>query len=373
MVLSMYDYLIVGAGISGAIFAHEMAKAGLSCLVIDSRNHIGGNCYSHNVNGIDVHEYGAHIVRTSDYKIWSYLNSITKFIPFKNEPKAYYDNKIYSLPFNMNLFREIYDVNTPRQAKEAIEKDIIRIENPKNVEEKAISSVGSKIYNMFIKDYTEKQWGKSCAELPPETIGDLKLRLTFDNDYYDDIYSGVPEDGYCTLFKALLKDCDVILNEKYQLNSSINKLAKKVIFTGMLDELFNYENGHLEYRSLEFKKSILPVNNFQGVAVVNYTGKEPFTRKIEFKHFNKFNKGFNLDKTVVYTEYPIDYKEGMIPYYPMNDCKNKKLHIAYKNKAIKHCIVPLGRLALYKYDSIDTAVTDALILSNYEQYMAKRV
>lgn len=362
----MYDYLIVGAGISGAIFAHEMTKSGFSCLVIDSRDHIGGNCYSHNINGIDVHEYGAHIVRTSDNKLWTYLNSITKFIPFKNEPKACYDGKIYSLPFNMNLFRELYDANNPMQAKIAIEKDIIHIEKPKNVEEKAISSVGIKIYKMFIKDYTEKQWGKSCSYLPPETIGDLILRFTFDNDYYDNVYSGVPECGYDAFFNALLKDCDVILNEEYVIGSVLDKIAKKVVYTGMLDKLFNYANGHLEYRSLEFEKEILPVKNFQGAAVVNYTGKEPYTRKIEFKHFNKFNKGFDYDKTVVYTEYPRNYEDGMIPYYPLNDCNNKKLHSLYRNKAVNNGIILLGRLALYKYDSIDTAVVDALKLTDRE-------
>lgn len=348
--MKKYDYLIVGAGLFGSTFAYEANKSGKKCLVIDKRNHIGGNVYCKNVEGINVHQYGAHIFHTSNKKIWDYINSFVEFNRYTNSPIANYKAEIYNLPFNMNTFNKLWGVVTPEEAKAKIKEQKIAagITEPKNLEEQAISLVGTDIYTKLIKGYTEKQWGRSATELPSFIIKRLPVRFTYDNNYFNDKYQGIPEGGYNTIIEKMLKGIDIKLSTDFFKNrEELSKLADKIVFSGMIDEFYNYEYGTLEYRSLKFEHEILECENYQGVAVVNYTEREiPYTRVIEHKHFEYGTQ----EKTVITKEYPADWKIGDEPYYPINDEKNTELFEKYKELASKEKnIVFGGRLGNYKY------------------------
>lgn len=355
-----YDYIIVGAGLSGAIFAYEAKKKGKKCLVVEKRNHIGGNLYCENVEGINVHKYGAHIFRTNDDNVWKYVNKFASFNNFINSPVARYKNKLYNLPFNMNTFYQIYKARTPEEAKRKIEKDKIKNNNPKNLEEYVQNLVGKKIYKILIKGYTEKQWGKKCNELPSSIMRRIPLRFTFNNNYFNSKYQGIPDGGYNKIFEKLLKGIDVVLNEDFNKNKKkYKKMADKIVYTGALDEYYNYCYGELEYRSLKFENKVLNQKNFQGNAVVNYTEKKvPYTRIIEHKHFEFGDQ----EKTVITYEYPDTWKRGKEKYYPINDKKNEELYKKYLNKAKKENLILCGRLALYKYFDMEDTIKSTLEL-----------
>ena len=356
-----YDYLIVGAGLFGSVFAHEMKKKGKRCLVIDKRSHLGGNVYCENVEGINVHKYGAHIFHTNDKRIWDYVNSFVEFNRYTNSPLASYKGELYNLPFNMNTFYQLWKVKTPEEAKAKIQEQVaeLNIKNPKNLEEQALSLVGKDIYEKLIKGYTEKQWGRKATELPAFIIKRLPVRFTFDNNYFNDKYQGIPIGGYNKLIEGLLDgietetDVDFFEKQKY-----FEGLADKIVFTGKIDEYFNYKFGKLEYRSLEFEFQILNTPDYQGNAVVNYTEAEvPFTRILEHKHF-EFGK---QEKTVVTKEYPKEWEEGSEPYYPVNDDKNSATYLKYKRLAEKtNNIIFGGRLAEYKYYDMHQVIASAL-------------
>lgn len=362
----MYDYLIVGAGLFGSVFAYEKTKQGKKCLVIDKRNHIAGNIYTENIEGIDVHKYGAHIFHTNNKKIWEYINQFGEFNNFINSPIAVYKNKIYNLPFNMNTFSKIWNISTPEQAKNKIEKEKkkMKIKEPSNLEEQAISLVGKTIYKKLIKGYTEKQWGKKCKDLPPDIIKRLPVRYTYNNNYFKDIYQGIPKEGYTKLIQTMLEGIEVELNSNYfEFRNKYNKLAKKILFTGPIDALFDYCYGKLEYRSLRFENKILNIDNYQGNAVINYTDKKlPYTRIIEHKHFN--NK--NVKGTIITKEYPQKWDENQEPYYPINDENNNKLYNKYKDLVDTNKIILGGRLGLYQYLDMDTTIEKALELVEKE-------
>ena len=352
-----YDYLIVGAGLSGAIFAYEATKKGYKCLVIEKRSHIGGNLYCENIEGIQVHKYGAHIFRTNDKKIWDYINQFVNFNHYINSPIAKYKNKIYNLPFNMNTFYQIYGAKTPIEAMRLIDRDRIINDNPKNLEECAINLVGKNIYKKLIKGYTEKQWGRDCKKLPASIIKRLPLRFIYDNNYFNDRYQGIPIEGYNTLFNKLLDGVDVILNEDYNKNKGKYE-AKHIVYTGALDEYYDYKHGFLEYRSLRFEEKVYDTNNYQGNAVVNYTERKvPYTRTIEHKHF-VFDT--ETPKTVVTYEYPDKWEIGKEKYYPINDDRNNKLYETYKKMADEEGLILCGRLADYKYYDMQDTIRKAL-------------
>lgn len=357
-----YDYLIVGAGLFGATVAERLKKEGKKVLVIDKRNHVAGNVYTENVEGINVHKYGAHIFHT-DYKdVWDYVNSFVEFNRYTNSPIARYKNEVYNMPFNMNTFSKMWnDVVTPEDALRHIEEEKQEINNePTNLEEQAISLVGRTIYEKLIKGYTEKQWNRSCLELPPFIIKRLPVRLTYDNNYFNDRYQGIPIGGYTKLVEKMLDGIEVRLNTNFFDNKEefIN-MADKIVYTGKLDEYFNYELGELEYRSLRFETEILNVKNYQGNAVVNYTDRTPeYTRVIEHKHFEFDTES---DKTVVTYEYPADYNGENEPYYVVNDDKNNLLADKYRNLAEKEeKVIFGGRLAEYKYYDMDDVIKRAL-------------
>lgn len=359
--MKKYDYLIVGAGLFGSTFAFEATKQGKKCLVIDKRNHIGGNIYCEEVEGINVHKYGAHIFHTSNREIWDYVNQFTEFNNYINSPVANYKGEIYNLPFNMNTFNKLWGVITPQEAKEKIENQIkeLKILNPNNLEEQAISLVGTDIYEKLIKGYTEKQWGKKCTELPSFIIKRLPVRFTYDNNYFNDKYQGIPIEGYNEIIEKMLETSDVNLNCDYFKNKEeLNKLAEKIVFTGMIDEFYNYKFGELEYRSLKFEHEIHNIENYQGNAVINYTEAEiPYTRIIEHKHF-EFGK---QNKTVITKEYPKEWKKGDEPYYPINDEKNNELFKKYKELAEnEEKVIFGGRLADYKYYDMHHVIWHAL-------------
>lgn len=366
----MYDYLIVGAGLFGAIFAHEAKKAGKKCLVIDKRNHIGGNVYTEEIEGINVHKYGAHIFHTSNKEVWDYMNSFVEFNRYTNSPVARYKDELYNLPFNMNTFHGLWGVNTPEEAKAKIEEQkkeaLGNLEGePKNVREQAISLIGKDIYEKLIEGYTEKQWGKRATELPAFIIKRLPVRFTFDNNYFNDKYQGIPEGGYTKIIEKMLEGSDVWLSEDFfAKRDEYTSMAKKVVFTGMIDEFYNYKFGELEYRSLRFETETLDMENYQGNAVVNYTEYEvPYTRIIEHKHFEFKTDG----KTVITKEYPATWKKGDEPYYPMNDDKNNELFAKYKELADKEeNIIFGGRLGEYKYYDMHQVVARALEVVNAE-------
>lgn len=359
--MKKYDYLIVGAGLFGATFAYEANKRGKKCLVIDKRDHIGGNIYCKKIENINVHQYGAHIFHTSNKKIWDYVNSFVEFNRYTNSPIANYKGEIYNLPFNMNTFNKLWGVVTPEAAKAKIEEQRLAsgIVEPKNLEEQAISLVGTDIYTKLIKGYTEKQWGRSATELPSFIIKRLPVRFTYDNNYFNDKYQGIPEGGYNIIIEKMLKGIDVNLSVDFFKNrDELINLAEKVVFTGMIDEFYNYELGTLEYRSLKFEHEVLECENYQGVAVVNYTEREiPYTRVIEHKHFEYGTGG----KTVITKEYPADWRIGDEPYYPVNNDKNNELFERYKELASKEKnIIFGGRLGNYKYYDMHQVIEAAL-------------
>ena len=369
-----YDYLIVGAGLYGAVAAHELKKKGMECLVIDKRKVIGGNIYTENVDGINVHKYGAHIFHTSDKKIWDYINQFAEFNNFINSPVARFHDELYNLPFNMNTFSKLWGVVTPEEAAAKIQEQI-EAENitgePSNLEEQALRLVGRDVYEKLVKEYTEKQWGRSCKELPAFIIKRLPVRLTFDNNYFNDRYQGIPIGGYTGIIEKMLEGIDVKLNTDYfQLKNAHNTsnendlvdygcgIADKVIYTGMIDEFFDYRLGELEYRSLRFETEKLEKENYQGVAVVNYTSHEvDFTRIIEHKHF-EFGK---QPTTIITREYPKTWEKGDEPYYPVNNEFNNKLYAEYKQLADATDNVFFGgRLGQYKYYDMDKVIAAAL-------------
>ncbi len=359
-----YDYLIVGSGLFGATVAHEMTKKGKRCLVIDKRKNIGGNVYTEQVEGINVHRYGAHIFHTSDEKVWKYVNDLVPFNDFINSPIADYHGERYHLPFNMNTFTELWkDVKTPEQAKAKIAEQVEKsgIKDPKNLEEKAITLVGTDIYEKLVKGYTEKQWGRPCSALPAFIITRLPLRFTFNNNYFNDIYQGIPIGGYTKLVEKLLDGSEVLLNTDYKEFIAKNgEVAPVTIYTGTIDGFFDYRLGKLEYRTLRFETEILDTPDFQHNAVVNYTDREtPFTRIIEHKHFENAVS----PKTVVTREYPAEYTFGDEPYYPINDEKNGSLYKQYKELADKTTNVIFGgRLGGYAYYDMDKTIIKALEL-----------
>lgn len=359
-----YDYLIVGAGLFGATFANEVTRHGKSCLVIDRRSHIAGNAYTEMIEDIQVHKYGAHIFHTSNKMVWEYVNRFTEFNHYINSPVARFGNQLFNLPFNMNTFYQLWGVTTPSDALAKIEeqREYFCNKEPFNLEEQALSLVGRDIYEKLIKGYTEKQWGRSCKDLPTSILTRLPLRFTFDNNYFDDCYQGIPINGYTQMIENMLAGIEVLLNTNYHEFIFQNpKIATTTIYTGAIDEFFNYCYGKLEYRSLHFDTSILPIANFQGNAVVNYTSLEiPFTRIIEHKHFD-FGK---QSKTVLTYEYPVLWQKGLEPYYPINDKKNTALYEQYKNLATKHSdILFCGRLGQYAYFDMDKTIAVALELA----------
>ena len=361
-VMKKYDYLIVGAGLFGAVFAHEAKEAGKTCLVIDKRNHIAGNIYTDKVKDIDVHQYGAHIFHTSNETVWNYVNRFAKFNRYTNSPVANYKGEIYNMPFNMNTFNKLWGVVTPQEAQAKIEeqKAAYHVENPQNLEEQAISLIGPDVYTKLVKGYTEKQWGKRATELPSFIIKRLPVRFTYDNNYFNDDYQGIPVEGYTKMIERMLDGVEVKLEEDFLKNrEAFMEQADKIVYTGMIDEYYHYRLGTLEYRSLRFETEELPEeDNYQGNAVVNYTEREvPYTRIIEHKHF-EFQTG---EGTVITREYPATWKKGDEPYYPINDEKNGALYAQYTELAKKEANVLFGgRLGQYKYYDMDKVIRSAL-------------
>lgn len=370
MEIRKYDYLIVGAGLFGATFAYEMTKFGKKCLVIDKRKTIAGNIYTEIKDKIHIHKYGAHIFHTSNKKIWDYINKFDEFNNYINSPIANYKGEIYNLPFNMNTFNKLWGVITPEEAKLKIESQKIKYEQPKNLEEQALSLVGTDIYKKLIKDYTEKQWGKNCDELPSLIIKRIPLRFTYNNNYFNDVYQGIPKNGYTEIINKMLKGIEVKLNTNYKENEKeLKKLANKIIYTGAIDEYYGYKYGKLEYRTLKFEEEELQEEDFQGNAVVNYTSKNvKYTRIIEHKHFNKNEQ---INKTIITREYPETWNENKERYYPINDIKNNKLYEKYNEIAKKEKnIVFGGRLGLYKYLDMDDVISLSLELAMKEKLRA---
>ena len=363
----MYDYLVVGAGLYGAVFAHEAKKKGKSCLVIDKRDHIAGNIYCEEVEGINVHKYGAHIFHTSNKKIWEYINQFAEFNHYINSPVAVYKDELYNLPFNMNTFSKMWGVRTPQEAKERIAQQVAEtgITEPKNLEEQGLSLVGKDVFEKLVKGYTEKQWGRDCKDLPAFIIKRLPVRFTYDNNYFNDRYQGIPIGGYTKIVEKMLDGIEVLTNTDYfEFIKDHQDIAKKTIFTGMIDEYFGYKLGALEYRSVRFETEVLDTDNYQGNAVVNYTEREvPYTRIIEHKHF-EFGQ---QEKTVISREYSSEWKVGMEPYYPVNNEQNDALFARYKELAKKeeHVIFG-GRLGNYKYYDMDKVMEAALAMCEEE-------
>ena len=368
-----YDYLIVGTGLFGAVFAHEMKAAGKKCLCIDKREHVGGNIYTKELNGIQVHKYGAHIFHTSNREIWEYINQFAEFNHYINSPVAIYKEELYNLPFNMNTFSKMWGIKTPTEAREIIEKQRAdcKVDEPANLEEQALSLVGRDVYEKLVKGYTEKQWGRSCTELPAFIIKRLPVRFTYDNNYFTDRYQGIPEGGYTRIIEKLLQDIPVQLGIAYRdflaKNASREEpdTLEKVLYTGMIDEYFDYQLGELQYRSLCFEEEVLPeCDNYQGNAVVNYTEREvPYTRIIEHKHF-EFGTGKG---TVITREYPADWKRGDEPYYPVNDERNNTLFAKYQDLAASEKNVIFGgRLGQYRYYDMDKVIEAALAMVTLE-------
>ena len=357
----LYDYLIAGAGLFGAVFAHEMTKRGKKCLVIDKRNHIAGNIYTREQNGIQVHQYGAHIFHTSNRKVWEYVNQFAEFNHYINSPIAIYHGELYNLPFNMNTFSKLWGVRTPAEAQAKIREQVesLHIRKPNNLEEQALSLVGRDVYEKLVKGYTEKQWGRDCKDLPAFIIKRLPVRFTFDNNYFNDRYQGIPIGGYTKIVEQLLEGSDVLLHTDYfDFIKEYPHIARRTLFTGMIDEFYGYRFGPLAYRSLRFETEELPMENYQGNAVVNYTAREvPYTRIIEHKHFEFGTQ----PKTVITKEYPETWSEGMEPYYPVNDEKNQALYQKYAELADQEPNVIFGgRLGEYKYYDMDKVIESAM-------------
>jgi UDP-galactopyranose mutase len=356
-----YDYLIVGAGLFGSIFAHEAKKRGKKVLVIDKRPHIAGNIYTEKIEDIQVHKYGAHIFHTSNKKVWEYINQFAEFNNYINSPVAIYKDEIYNLPFNMNTFSKMWNIKTPQEAKDEIAKQIadLNITSPKNLEEQALSLVGKDVYEKLIKGYTEKQWGRSCNELPAFIIKRLPLRFTYDNNYFNARYQGIPIGGYTAIIEKMLMGIETQLNTDYfDFIKQNPDIAEKTVFTGSIDEFFDYKFGHLQYRTVNFETEILNIENYQGNAVVNYTERDiPYTRIIEHKHFEFGTQ----PKTVISKEYSMEWKPGIEPYYPVNDEANTSLYEKYKELAENNKnIIFGGRLGNYKYYDMDKVIEVAL-------------
>lgn len=357
--MKKYDYLIVGSGLFGSVFAHEAAKLGKKCLVIDKRDHTGGNIYCENIEGITVHKYGAHIFHTNDKTVWNYVNDLVEFNRYTNSPVANYKGELYNLPFNMNTFNKMWGVVTPAEAQAKIDGQKKQITGePQNLEEQAISLIGFDIYEKLIKGYTEKQWGRDCRDLPAFIIKRLPVRLSFDNNYFNDRYQGIPIGGYNKIIEALLKGSDVRLNTDYFKNKQeLDSIADKVVYTGPIDAYYDYCFGKLEYRSLRFDTEVLDEPNHQGVAVMNYTDAEtPYTRIIEHKFFEFGTQ----PKTVITKEYSSEWQDGMEPYYPVNDEKNQSLYSKYAELSKDNNVIFGGRLAEYKYYDMDKVIASAL-------------
>lgn len=358
---SKFDFLIVGAGLYGAVFAHEAKKRGKKCLIIDKRNHIAGNVYTDKIEGINVHKYGAHIFHTNNKEVWDYVNNFAEFNRYTNSPIANYNGEIYNLPFNMNTFNKMWGVITPEEAKEKIRKQCSEnyVDNPKNLEEQAISLVGKDIYEKLIKGYTEKQWGRPCNELPAFIIKRLPVRFTYDNNYFNATYQGIPIGGYTSMIEKMIDGVEVILNTDYLENKDKwNSIADKVIYTGCIDSYFEYKLGVLQYRSVHFENEILDIENFQGNAVVNYTDvKTPYTRIIEHKHFEFGNQ----QNTIITKEYSKEWNKGDEPYYPINNSRNSELYLKYKKLAkTEENVIFGGRLGEYRYYDMDQVIKSAL-------------
>ncbi|CDE24509.1 uDP-galactopyranose mutase [Clostridium sp. CAG:440] len=357
-----YDYLIVGSGLFGAIFAYEANKKGKKCLVIDKRPHIGGNIYTENIEGINVHKYGAHIFHTSNKEVWDYIQQFAEFNRYTNSPVARYKDELYNMPFNMNTFNKLWGVVTPKEAQAKIEEEKRQagITEPKNLEEQAISLVGQTIYEKLVKGYTEKQWGRKCTELPSFIIKRLPVRLIYDNNYFNDKYQGIPIGGYTKIIEKMLEGIDVKLNyDFFENNEELENVAEKIVFTGPIDKFYNYKFGELEYRSLRFETETLDEQNYQGNAVVNYTEYEvPYTRIIEHKHF-EFDA--TSPKTIITKEYPDSWNKEKEPYYPINNERNNELYEKYAALAKQDKNVIFGgRLGQYKYYDMDKVIAEAL-------------
>lgn len=360
--MAEYDYLIVGAGLFGSMFAYQAKRKGKKCLVIDKRPQLGGNLYCENKEGINIHKYGAHIFHTNSKRVWNFVNSLVEFNRYTNSPVANYQGKLYNLPFNMNTFYQMWGVTTPEEAEkkleaqrfEAIEKMRTEgIQEPRNLEEQALSLIGKDIYERLIKGYTEKQWGRKCTDLPAFIIKRLPIRLVFDNNYFNDGYQGIPKGGYNKLIEALLEGVETKVEMNFfDYSDDWKKIADKLVFTGKIDEFFNYQLGKLEYRTVRFEEEIINSANYQGNAVINYTdAKVPYTRIIEHKHFELFGQDINkCPKTIISKEFSTEWQPGMEPYYPVNDERNNSLYQRYKKLADKETNVIFGgRLAEYKY------------------------
>ena len=358
--MKKYDYVLVGSGLYAGVWAHEARKAGKTCLVVEKRGHIGGNVYCEDIEGIHVHRYGAHIFHTSDRKVWDYVNKLAEFNRYTNSPVANYKGEMYNMPFNMNTFSKMWGIRTPAEAKAIIEEQKSAIAGePKNLEEQAISLVGTDIYRKLVKGYTEKQWGRDCTELPAFIIKRLPVRFTYDNNYFNDLYQGIPIGGYNVIIDKLFEGCDIETGVDYLENQEhYDALGETIVYTGAIDAFYNYKFGKLEYRSLKFETEVLDEKNHQGVAVVNYTDREtPYTRIIEHKHFEYGTQ----PKTVITREYPADWKEGMEVYYPVNDEKNQALYQQYADLVkMEDRVIFGGRLGEYKYYDMDKVIASAL-------------
>ena len=375
-----YDYLIVGAGLFGAVFAHQAHKAGKRCLVIDRRPHLGGNVYCERMEGVNVHRYGAHIFHTSNKQVWEYVNQIVEFNRYTNCPVACYKGEMYNLPFNMNTFNRMWGVRTPAEAVAKIEEQKAEavakmqaegVTEPRNLEEQALMLVGKDIYERLIKGYTEKQWGRDCHDLPASIIRRLPVRLVFDNNYFNDPYQGIPIGGYNRLVDGLLDGVECRTGVDFaQMKEHWRELADKLVYTGAIDEYFDYCYGNLQYRTVSFETEVLEMPNYQGNAVINYTEREvPYTRVIEHKHFEMFgNEVYAVPKTVVSREYSTEWKPGMEPYYPVNDDVNSSLYQRYQMLANEEKgVIFGGRLAEYKYYDMDKVIEKALMTCKLEQ------
>ena len=378
--MKKYDYLVVGAGLFGAVFAHEAQKAGKRCLVIDRRPHLGGNVYCEQVEGVNVHRYGAHIFHTANKRVWEYVNSIVEFNRYTNCPVACYKGEMYNLPFNMNTFNRMWGVKTPAEAVAKIEEQKAEanarmeadgVNEPRNLEEQALMLVGKDIYERLIKGYTEKQWGRDCRDLPASIIRRLPVRLVFDNNYFNDPYQGIPIGGYNRLIEGLLDGVETRIGVDFaELKGNWREKADKLVYTGPIDEYFGYCYGNLQYRTVRFETEVFDMPNYQGNAVINYTEREvPYTRVIEHKHFEMFgNEVYATPKTVVSREYSTEWKSGMEPYYPVNDDRNSALYQQYRLLAEQESNVIFGgRLAEYKYYDMDKVIEQALLTAKNEQ------
>ena len=359
--MKRYDYLIVWAGLYGAVFARELTQRGKSCLVIDRRNHIAGNIYTEKMAGINVHKYGAHIFHTSDREVWEYVNQFAEFNNYVNSPLAVYRDELYNLPFNMNTFSKMWGIRTPKEARQMIERQVaeLGITEPQNLEEQALSLVGTDVYTKLIKGYTEKQWGRDCRELPAFIIRRLPCRFTYDNNYFNDRWQGIPIGGYTQMVEKMLEGADVLLQTDYfDLIREQPEIAHTVVYTGCIDEFFGYRLGALKYRSVRFETEELPEENYQGNAVVNYTDREvPYTRVIEHKHF-EFGK---QPTTVISREYSAEWNPGLEPYYPVNDAENNALYAQYQQLAAQQeNVIFGGRLGQYRYYDMDKVIRAAM-------------